>query len=282
MAEKREKEKPGRSVKKPLDTVAPVNSYPPPSENEAARIAESRARVLARRRPAQVVAEVTEGKVLRIDQPHDGDWYYRLQDAFGTQSNAFTEHALATLIHATKPSDEGKLPQSINAMLAVVDGIRPRDETEAMLACQMSATHSFAMTCLTRANQASHTPQIESAANLAIKLMRTYTTQLESLARVRRGGEQKVTVEHVHVHNGGQAIVGSVTNTGGGGGVGSFEGQPHASEPAAENLAALAIASGSPVWSENPKREPVPCGGGEGQGPVPDARRRGRERGAER
>jgi len=44
--------------------------------------------------------------------------------------------------------------------------------------------------------------------------------------RYRTGGEQKVTVEHVHVHEGGQAIVGSVT---GGGEVSKKEGgQPHA------------------------------------------------------
>ena len=32
----------------------------------------------------------------------------------------------------------------------------------------------------------------------------------------RRGGEQKMVVEHVHVHDGGQAIVGSVTRGSGG------------------------------------------------------------------
>jgi hypothetical protein len=32
-------------------------------------------------------------------------------------------------------------------------------------------------------------------------------------AKLRRGGEQKVTVEHVHVYPGGQAIVGSVTHS---------------------------------------------------------------------
>ena len=35
---------------------------------------------------------------------------------------------------------------------------------------------------------------------MAIKLLRTYTAQLEALAKLRRGGEQTVRVEHVHVH----------------------------------------------------------------------------------
>ena len=46
--------------------------------------------------------------------------------------------------------------------------------------------------------------------NQANKLSRTYSTLLEALNRHRGKGQQKVTVEHVHVHQGGQAIVGNV------------------------------------------------------------------------
>src|SRR3982074_2938773 len=44
----------------------------------------------------------------------------------------------------------------------------------------------------------------------ANKLSRTYATLLEALNRHRGKGQQKVTVEHVHVHSGGQAVVGVV------------------------------------------------------------------------
>jgi hypothetical protein len=37
---------------------------------------------------------------------------------------------------------------------------------------------------------------------------------VEALAKLRRGGEQTVRVEHVHVHEGGQAIVGNVMSRG--------------------------------------------------------------------
>ncbi len=49
-----------------------------------------------------------------------------------------------------------------------------------------------------------------------MKLLRTFAAQVEALQRHRGKGQQKVTVEHVHVHAGGQAIVGSVTPVGGG------------------------------------------------------------------
>jgi hypothetical protein len=41
-------------------------------------------------------------------------------------------------------------------------------------------------------------------------LSRTYAVLLDALNRHRGKGQQKVTVEHVHVHSGGQAIVGTV------------------------------------------------------------------------
>jgi hypothetical protein len=48
----------------------------------------------------------------------------------------------------------------------------------------------------------------------ANKLSRTYATLLEALNRHRGKGQQKVTVEHVHVHSGGQAVVGMVETPG--------------------------------------------------------------------
>jgi hypothetical protein len=93
------------------------------------------------------------------------------------------------------------------------------------------------------------------------------------LAKLRRGGEQTVRVEHVHVYPGGKAVVGNVT-TGpatGGGGESENGGQPFA--PA--DARAYAFAPGVPLWSADPRREAVPVAGGEGQGPMPDARRGG-------
>jgi hypothetical protein len=56
--------------------------------------------------------------------------------------------------------------------------------------------------------------QQDSNGNLAVKLLRTFAAQTEALQRYRGKGQQKVTVEPVHT--GGQAIVGSVRQSGGG------------------------------------------------------------------
>ena len=79
----------------------------------------------------------------------------------------------------------------------------------------------------------------------ANKLSRTYTTLLEALNRHRGKGQQKVTVEHVHVHEGGQAIVGNVE---GGGMQRKSKDQPHA----------LTHAPGETLRSANTEREAVP------------------------
>ena len=96
-------------------------------------------------------------------------------------------------------------------MLAVISGIAPRDEIEAMLAAQMAAVHMATMTFARRLNHVENIPQQDSAERAFTKLARTFTTQMEALRRYRTGGEQKVTVQHVSVSEGGQAIVGNVT-----------------------------------------------------------------------
>lgn len=82
-----------------------------------------------------------------------------------------------------------------------------------MLATQMAAAHMLTMTFARRLNHVDNIPQQDSASNAINKLMRTFATQVEALKRYRTGGEQRVTVQHVNVSDGGQAIVGDVLAT---------------------------------------------------------------------
>ncbi len=92
----------------------------------------------------------------------------------------------------------------------VVKGIEPRDQIEAMLATQIAAVHVASMTFARRLAHVENIPQQDSAQNAFNKLARTFAAQVEALKRYRSGGEQKMTVQHVHVAEGGQAIVGNV------------------------------------------------------------------------
>jgi hypothetical protein len=101
-----------------------------------------------------------------------------------------------------------------NFLLSVVRGVQPRDELEAMLAVQMAAIHQATMMMARRLNHVETIPQQDAAERALNKLARTYATQMEALKRYRTGGQQKVTVEHVTVNAGGQAIVGAVAHGG--------------------------------------------------------------------
>ena len=93
--------------------------------------------------------------------------------------------------------------RGLNFMLSVIKGIEPRDRLEAMLATQMAAVHVATMTFARDL-----APVNTSAFN---KLTRTFAMQMEALKRYRSGAEQNVTLQHVSVAEGGQAIVGNVT-----------------------------------------------------------------------
>ena len=111
----------------------------------------------------------------------------------------------------------------IQAAIAILEGIKPKDEIEGMLATQMVATHNAAMECLRRAMNPGHSfAGIDQSFKYAAKLLSIYSRQIETLNKHRGKGQQKVTVEHVHVESGGQAIVGHV-ETGGGAAKGNRE-----------------------------------------------------------
>ena len=131
------------------------------------------------------------------------------------------------------------------------------------MAAQLIAAHYAAMECYRRAMLGEQTLQGRTE-NLsqANKLSRTYSTLLEALNRHRGKGQQKVTVEHVHVHSGGQAVVGVVESPGGGDRAKS-EGQPHAKQ--------IAHAPQSPMWGADKERDAVPVTG-DAERSVPDAR----------
>ena len=95
------------------------------------------------------------------------------------------------------------------AAYEALQNIAPRDELEGMLAAQMISTHNAAMECLRRAMIPEQTYEVrDSNLKHAAKLMTIYERQLAAPDKHRGKGRQKITVEHVTVEAGGQAIVG--------------------------------------------------------------------------
>ena len=133
--------------------------------------------------------------------------------AFGTSERAHADLMLYGILNAACDASRGNPPseRDINQVLAAVAGIGAKDEIERMLATQMVATHTAIITTLRRQKQSETLLERERYGNLAVKVLRTFTAQVEALQRHRGKGQQHIRVEHVDVHAGGQAIVGAVT-----------------------------------------------------------------------
>jgi hypothetical protein len=254
--------------------------------NHAPSDAEKREIVAAtgrhKKRPPRVAVGIRqpENNVMEISPTHsDGEgWRTRLEDALGTVSPAFVDAELVRLMTVFRDRTGVIDARAVNAALAIVDGLKPQNEIEAMLVLQMATTHALIMKFSARLySGATETiPQQDSAALTLSRLQRAFTTQLDSLSNMRRGGRQKVVVEHVHVYPGGQAIVGNVTHPGRG--VSDENGgQPHA----AADKRAIAASGSIPMWCPDPPREALPIPSRDGQQAVSDARASARQRSTE-
>jgi hypothetical protein len=170
------------------------------------------------------------------------------------------EQALGSVCLETDPE---RRDAQTRAVVAALVGIKPADELEAMLCVQMIACHSAAMQSFGLAASPGQTFEgVREFLTQANKLSRTYATLVEALNRHRGKGVQKVTVEHVHVHEGGQAIVGNVEHPGGS--KAKSTDQPHAQQ--------IAHAPQPTVWRTDQERDPVPVPS-DAERPLPDARR---------
>ena len=96
-------------------------------------------------------------------------------------------------------------------MISMVKSIKPRDAVEAMLVAQMVSVHVMAMRCAQHLATAGDLARRESAARALGRLARTFPAQIEALNRYRSRGEPAITVQNVSVSDGGNAIVGNVT-----------------------------------------------------------------------
>jgi hypothetical protein len=162
---------------------------------------------------------------LQIQLPSDPELAsMKLLETFGTPDTDLQAILLKQVLmtfdgcRSSKGScNDDELVSFGNQALALLQGIAPRDAIEGLLAIQMISVHNVAMQTMKMAMFSNQTFEgKEASVNQANKMLRTFVAQMEALRKHRSGGQQKVTVEHVHINKGGQAIVGTV-NPGGGG-----------------------------------------------------------------
>ncbi|MEO8320993.1 MAG: hypothetical protein ABI561_22000 [Bradyrhizobium sp.] len=145
-----------------------------------------------------------------IDHPDPELGEQLMADALGVTDREAMHGIVRQLV---KASVSGESPDEVNLafMISMVKSIKPRDAVEAMLVAQMVSVHVMAMRCAHHLANADDLARHDSAARALGRLARTFPAQIEALNRHRSQSGPAITVQNVSVGDGGNAIVGNVT-----------------------------------------------------------------------
>jgi hypothetical protein len=135
--------------------------------------------------PSPLFPEEPPSQRMRMDYVQ----FISLMESFGITDRGFISPLYSQLIEADGFGGDG-----VEFAAAVIKGLSPRDQLEAMLGAQMAVMHWASMKCMRQVADRRGTQFEESAVAMATKLARTFAAEMEVLKRYRSGGEQKVTV----------------------------------------------------------------------------------------
>lgn len=96
-------------------------------------------------------------------------------------------------------------------LIGAMDAIGPRDGVEQILASQMAMVQATIQEMYRNLEDATDSERVRFYEGAINRLSRTFTAQMDALRKHRTGGVQ--TVKHVHVNEGGQAIVADTVST---------------------------------------------------------------------
>lgn len=159
-----------------------------------------------------------EGHAVALEPRHDGArWIVR--DTLSKGATRVAEDASERRADLLLQPSFNALPLAIDA----AESIGAANSLEKMLAHQMAVAHEASLRLMNRAlayeaggRSMREGDSVEACrlTNAAARLMSVFQDAMLTLQRVRTGGNQTVTVQHVNVAAGAQAVIGSV-QTGG-------------------------------------------------------------------
>lgn len=132
-----------------------------------------------------------------------------------------------TSVAAQASYDRMQLAMDVDVLTLALDlaeTIQVRNSAEKLLCGQLAAAHQTAMKLLAKSLAVGHITQpwergetVEACrlANTAARLMSVFQDGILALHKLRTGGTQTVVVQHVHVSEGGQAVITGDMSTGG-------------------------------------------------------------------
>jgi hypothetical protein len=179
---------------------------PLPLQRKAQELEQEAAALLTLDQPPTVGAggEVIPAQVMGLK-------LQRIKDTLTEGATRIAEDASCRRTDLLMQPSFNVLPLAIDA----ADSIGANNSLEKMLAHQMALCHEAVMRFADRAfsYEASRPGESVEAArlmNISARLMSTFQEGLITLQRIRSGGNQTMRIEHVHVHQGAQAVIGNV------------------------------------------------------------------------
>jgi hypothetical protein len=140
----------------------------------------------------------------------------RVRDGTGIKSEDVSDRILrqagAAMLGHWQPRDKSAGEKLVTGANALAE-MQPTNATELMLAAQMLAVNDAVFLFMSQATlDETSLEKRDFYTEKACKLMDVWVQQVDCMMRLKgKTGRQKLTVEHVHVHSGGQAIVGEVS-----------------------------------------------------------------------
>jgi hypothetical protein len=135
----------------------------------------------------------------------------------GSGNVKYAQLANAQTYHAMFTNNIFDLADTANITTDLLLSFEPQDTLEGMMYSRLIVLQNQFMNYMGRCTSPEQTSAgVDMNINRATKLGRLFNETLDALNKHRRKGEQKVTVQHVNVGNGGQAVVAGSFTPGGG------------------------------------------------------------------
>jgi len=152
--------------------------------------------------------KIKDRTVTHLEKDQEKFWAQMMETIGSTDIDFFK--TIISQVSSTLLIEDAK--EASDFIAALMHGFKPKDETEGVLIAQMAGTHNLIMEYMKRAMIPDQFLEAgNDYTNRACKLMNIFLKQIETLEKYRgKTTQQKVIVEHVNIHEGGQAVVGHI------------------------------------------------------------------------
>jgi hypothetical protein len=132
-----------------------------------------------------------------------------LMKATGTVHSSAQRH-LITQATSALPNNSGDSVIPHNSLVENLSSMSPKTELEAMLSVQLISVHNFAMDFFSQLSLPTEFAEVtDRQLNRITKLLTVFQKGIVTLEKLRQR-EQVIKVQHVHINQGGQAVIGNV------------------------------------------------------------------------